>query len=214
MSSKVLKNLFYFPQPQITAAPGETLDPRVRRTRQLIVDAFYNLMNEKGFAELTVGDITQRAGINRATFYAHFLDKHTLLDYVISQTFHQLLYSRLSPDAELTPTALQQLIEFTYEFLQQIRPAPPLAECKQTSHLVEAEVQNQLKAFLIRWLTNYHYSPARVEVTATSLSWAIFGNALEYTQGQHELTPAAVAQNLWGLLGVEVPAENKGFALR
>lgn len=201
MSSKVLKNLFYFPQPQIEAAPGETLDPRVKRTRQLIVDAFYKLMSEQGFGEITIGDITRQAGINRATFYAHFLDKDALLDYMISQTFHQLLYSRLSPESALSSETLRPLIELSFEFLRQLRPVPVSGECKENSHLVEAEVQRQLKDFLAAWLkNNRHDSP---EVTATSLSWAIFGNALEASQGNLKLTPGEVAQSLLVLLTVE-----------
>jgi hypothetical protein len=34
----------------------------------------------KGFAALTVQDIADRAMVNRATFYRHYLDKHDLLD--------------------------------------------------------------------------------------------------------------------------------------
>jgi len=58
---------------------AEELDPRVRRTRQSIVQAFMKLINQKGFQAISVQDITEQAGINRATFYAHFPDKYALL---------------------------------------------------------------------------------------------------------------------------------------
>ena len=57
-------------------------DPRVKRTRKLINQAFFDLMNEKGFQAITVQDITDRAEVNRATFYAHYEDKYDLLEQI------------------------------------------------------------------------------------------------------------------------------------
>lgn len=55
-------------------------DLRVRRTRKMLMQALIELTIEKGFAALTVQDIADRAMINRATFYRHYLDKYSLLD--------------------------------------------------------------------------------------------------------------------------------------
>ena len=57
----------------------KTLDRRVQRTRQLLQDALISMMIEKGYAATTVQDIIGRANVGRATFYAHFADKETLL---------------------------------------------------------------------------------------------------------------------------------------
>lgn len=59
--------------------PGQG-DRRVQRTHRLIVEALIELTTQKGFAAVTVQDIVQRAGINRATFYRHYQDKFDLLD--------------------------------------------------------------------------------------------------------------------------------------
>ena len=42
------------------------LDPRVKRTRQLIQQAFMQLLSEKDFQNITVQDISERAEVNRA----------------------------------------------------------------------------------------------------------------------------------------------------
>ncbi len=44
------------------------VDPRVKRTRELIVRAFNELVAEKGHAGFTVQEIAERATINRAMF--------------------------------------------------------------------------------------------------------------------------------------------------
>lgn len=48
------------------------------RSRQLIKQAFAQLLNEKDMAKITVTDIVERAGISRGTFYAHYLDVYDL----------------------------------------------------------------------------------------------------------------------------------------
>jgi AcrR family transcriptional regulator len=64
----------------VTQKPGASEDPRVQRTRKLILEAFIALTVERGFAAVTVRDITERATINRSTFYRYYLDKYALLD--------------------------------------------------------------------------------------------------------------------------------------
>ena len=53
---------------------------RNTETKKLIKEAFAVLMKEKGFQTLTVSDITRKAGINRGTFYLHYVDKYDLLE--------------------------------------------------------------------------------------------------------------------------------------
>ena len=54
-------------------------DRRVQRTRKLLQDALISMLIEKGYEATTVQDIIDRANVGRATFYAHFADKETLL---------------------------------------------------------------------------------------------------------------------------------------
>src|SRR4051794_34187736 len=65
-------------------------DLRVRRTRKLLRDAFMELTTEKGFAAVTVQDITERAMVNRATFYRHYQDKYALAMALIEDVLAEL----------------------------------------------------------------------------------------------------------------------------
>jgi AcrR family transcriptional regulator len=60
-------------------------DLRVRRTHALLQKAFIELTIEKGFTEVTVRDITERAMVNRATFYHHYQDKYDLLGQYVDE---------------------------------------------------------------------------------------------------------------------------------
>jgi AcrR family transcriptional regulator len=69
---------------------GGRIDPRIERTREALRGALVALIEEKGFDEISVQDIAARAGLNRATFYLHYRDKHDLLMSTSSEVFESL----------------------------------------------------------------------------------------------------------------------------
>jgi AcrR family transcriptional regulator len=65
-------------------------DPRALRTRQLLREALMDSVIEKNFRDLTIRDITDHAGVNRATFYLHYEDKYDLLDDCANEIFLEI----------------------------------------------------------------------------------------------------------------------------
>jgi AcrR family transcriptional regulator len=157
------------------------LDPRVKRTRELLVRAFNQLLEEKGHSGLTVQEITERAAINRATFYAHFRDQHELFDYVISEAFRDELQRGL---LGLDEENLKALVLVTCEYLSGLNTACSWRD-RQFRPLIEARVQQELYELLLGWI---EASPEKAsdrkvsrEVTASVISWAIFGATLDWS---------------------------------
>jgi AcrR family transcriptional regulator len=56
------------------------MDRRISKTKKVIKDCFIQLIREKGFEKITVKDLTEKANINRGTFYLHYKDKYDLLE--------------------------------------------------------------------------------------------------------------------------------------
>lgn len=54
-------------------------DRRVVKTRQVIQDALFNLMQEKPYHKITIQDVIDRANVGRSTFYSHYETKEDLL---------------------------------------------------------------------------------------------------------------------------------------
>ena len=104
----------------LSTFPEEKLDPRVKRTRQLLEQAFMEALDEKGFQAVSVQDITDRAGVNRATFYAHFEDKYALLDHSVRQAFRAEIEKRTLDVCHYTPDNLLNLIIAVCEFIGNI----------------------------------------------------------------------------------------------
>jgi AcrR family transcriptional regulator len=59
--------------------PSEKTDRRAQRSRELILEALFALMVERGYERLTIQNVIDRAGVGRATFYAHFENKDDVL---------------------------------------------------------------------------------------------------------------------------------------
>ena len=58
---------------------AKPVDQRVARTRSQIDTAFVAMLHRRTYDGIRVGDITRKAGVGRATFYAHYATKHDLL---------------------------------------------------------------------------------------------------------------------------------------
>ena len=62
----------------------EVQDLRVVKTLDNIKNSFLQLVKEKSFTKITVKDITEKARINRSTFYKYYLDKYDLKEKTIN----------------------------------------------------------------------------------------------------------------------------------
>ncbi|MEV4113294.1 helix-turn-helix domain-containing protein [Nonomuraea sp. NPDC049695] len=72
-----------------------TTDRRVRRTRSLLRQAGIEVVREKGFRATRVRDITERADVNRATFYAHYTDKYAFAEAMVREEIRRRFATRL-----------------------------------------------------------------------------------------------------------------------
>lgn len=69
----------------------KTTDRRAVRTKRLIRDALSQLIEEKGFNDISIMDITTRADINRGTFYLHYTDKFDLLEKIENEIIQEIV---------------------------------------------------------------------------------------------------------------------------
>src|SRR5690606_20829714 len=95
-------------------------DPRILRTRKLIMDSFIELSGKKEFKEITVKDITTEAMINRATFYYHFEDIYDLLDKVLSDVLLVNLNGDFYKNGSLTEETFVSIFHAITNFQQSL----------------------------------------------------------------------------------------------
>ena len=86
-------------------------DRRVRRTQKLLKESLVQLMSEKAFKDITIKDITERADLNRGTFYLHYSDTYDLLTAMengVLEDFQEMItaYMPSRPGNGLMPVLL------------------------------------------------------------------------------------------------------------
>jgi AcrR family transcriptional regulator len=64
---------------------------RVRRTQKLLREALVELIEERGFDALTIGELTERAMVSRAAFYRNYRDKYDLVEQIFAEAMSALL---------------------------------------------------------------------------------------------------------------------------
>ena len=70
------------------------MDRRQKKTRSAIFEAFIQLLSERDYSRITVGDIIDRADVGRATFYAHFETREFLLKELCRELFDHVFEDR------------------------------------------------------------------------------------------------------------------------
>jgi AcrR family transcriptional regulator len=164
----------------VTLRECEQLDPRIRRTRQLLLDALQRLLAEKEFDKISIQDITEAATLNRATFYAHYPDKFALLEQLIRVSFLQLLEQRKVRFDGTCSSAFQAIILAVCDYLAEVQKSLSSKQ-HQFEPFVEATVIDQLRVVLLEGFREHPVEQSiPKEIIAATASWAIYGAAKQW----------------------------------
>ena len=95
-------------------------DRRIRRTKKLLKQALAQLMDEKDFKDITVKDITERADLNRGTFYLHYTDTYDILNKIedeILKNIQNMIYQNIEKTnaSDSVIPALKPIAEYIME---------------------------------------------------------------------------------------------------
>lgn len=100
-------------------------DRRVQRTRELLQKALIELISERGYDEITIQEIVDRANVARTTFYVHYNSKDDLFlschEAIVSEFQSEPLYPHpLSREQLLSPEAPSGMVS-AYRHLEEAR---------------------------------------------------------------------------------------------
>ncbi len=167
---------------------GNKEDLRVRKTRRLLQEKFWELLAEKSFLSITVQDIAEKAMVNRTTFYDHFIDKYALLQYSIHEWFRETLQSQPFSPAEDSLENLPGLIATTCEFLAKLR-YHCLPRDNQILPLVQTTITGLIAETLASWVEKGRPDvPPNLPLATAATSWTIYGAAFYWSQEEKRET--------------------------
>jgi len=79
---------------QLLQPETATTDPRILRSRRMLMDALAKLLITKEFVDISIQEIADEATLNRATFYLHYPGKNALLQAMTETRFRDLIQRR------------------------------------------------------------------------------------------------------------------------
>ncbi|HLI71780.1 MAG TPA: TetR/AcrR family transcriptional regulator [Ktedonobacteraceae bacterium] len=119
-------------------------DRRVKRTQKALAMALVALTLEKGYAAITIRDITDRAEVGYATFFRHYRDKDALLKDVLDVVLDELMGLLQAPMQDTDHAAAGTLIfKYVKEHSEVVHVLLSSRESSSMMHrIIEAGVQS------------------------------------------------------------------------
>lgn len=98
--------------------PQRDRDRRIRKTKQLLRRSFAVLLAEKPLEDITVKELTERADINRGTFYCHYRDIYDLKDQIERELYEEFVAVIDSYGVDNLRQELRSVMAAVFSFLQ------------------------------------------------------------------------------------------------
>jgi AcrR family transcriptional regulator len=162
-------------QPEDT---GEATDPRILRSRRMLVDSLAKLLIKKEFGDISVQEIADEATLNRATFYLHYPDKNALLRAMTAERFRDLI-ARRALSFTNCDGALQAIALGVCDYLANCTGCP--GQLAKTP--LEGSIIPVVEDMFREGAGNHPMKPGvDADLLATTAAWAIFGAARRWHQ--------------------------------
>ena len=157
---------------------AESTDPRVLRSRQMLMESLVRLLSRKEFDDISIQEIADEATLNRATFYLHYPDKNALLQAMTAARFRDLI-ARRGLSFTNCDGALRAIALGVCDYLAETTGCPSqLAKMP-----LEGSIIPVVEGVFLEGAANHPVAPgADPNLLATTAAWAIFGAARRWYQ--------------------------------
>lgn len=167
-------------------------DPRVVRSRRMLMEALTKLLNQKEFDDISVQDIADEATLNRATFYLHYSDKNALLEAMTEERFQELV-SRRGLSFANCDCALRAIALGVCDYLAETTGCPG----KLARIPLEGSIISVVESIFREGAATHAVKPGvDAEVLATTAAWAIFGAARRWYQTPDRIPAVEMAAKI------------------
>jgi AcrR family transcriptional regulator len=171
---------------------SDATDPRILRSRRMLMDAMAKLLSRKEFADISIQDIADEATLNRATFYLHYPDKSALLQAMTDIRFRDLMERRGISFTDCSG-ALRAIALGVCDYLAESTSCPgQLAQMGLEGSIVPA-----VEGMLMEGLSHRAMAPG-IDATllATTAAWAVFGAARRWFQTPNRIPAEEMAAEI------------------
>jgi AcrR family transcriptional regulator len=177
---------------QLVQPETETADPRILRSRRMLMEALATLLKQKEFADVSVQEITDQAALNRATFYLHYPDKNALLQAMTKSRFSDLIERRGISFTDCHG-ALRAIALGVCDYLAESTSCP-----SQLARIpLEGSIIPVVEDMFGEGLALHGSAPGRdAALLATTAAWAVFGAARRWFQTPNRIPAEEMAARI------------------
>jgi AcrR family transcriptional regulator len=163
---------------QLLQSETETTDPRILRSRRMLMDSLAKLLIKKAFEEISIQEIADEATLNRATFYLHYADKNALLQAMTGARFRDLIERRAITFTNCNG-ALRAIALGVCDYLAETTGCP-----SQMARVpLEGSIIPVVEGMFKEGLALHGFAPGvDAGLLAATAAWAVFGAARRWFQ--------------------------------
>jgi AcrR family transcriptional regulator len=181
-----------FLQPETGTPVVGTTDPRILRSRRMLMDGLARLLMKKEFEDISVQEIADEATLNRATFYLHYPDKNALLQAMTESRFRGLLERRGITFTDCNG-ALRAISLGVCDYLAETTSCPT-----QLARIpLETSIIPVVEGMFKEGLALHGIAPgADAAMQAAAAAWAVFGAARRWFQTPNRIPAEEMAARI------------------
>jgi AcrR family transcriptional regulator len=177
---------------QLLQPETETTDPRILRSRRMLMEALARLLVKKEFEDLSVQEIADEATLNRATFYLHYPDKNALLQAMTASRFRDLIERRSITFTDCNG-ALRAIALGVCDYLAASTRCPTQLSRMAFEGSIIPIVEDMFK----EGLAHHGMAPGEdAALPATTAAWAVFGAARRWFQSPNRVPAEEMAARI------------------
>ena len=177
---------------QLLQPETETTDPRILRSRRMLMEALARLLTKREFDDVSVQEIADEATLNRATFYLHYADKNALLQAMTESRFRDLIERRAITFTECNG-ALRAIALGVCDYLAESTGCPSQLSRMALEGSIIPIVEDMFKAGLAH---HGMAADADASLPATTAAWAVFGAARRWYQTPNRIPAEEMAARI------------------
>ena len=133
-------------------------DRRIRKTKQVLRQSFASLLAEKPLEDITVKELTERADINRGTFYCHYKDIYDLKDQIERELFDEFVAVIDGYGVDNLRRELRSVMTDVFRFLQRNKEFGTIISSYKTDSLFFSWVRSEIfRRGLSEWQRIYGF---------------------------------------------------------
>jgi AcrR family transcriptional regulator len=174
-------------------------DRRIQRTRQLLRDALLALIAEKGYHNITVQDVTDRANVARTTFYLHYKDIDDLLFSSMADMYEDLFaqWHKRTPsilDSSANPQGDVEAFQHVAQYAQFYKVMMSENGSMKFMVRVQQYLTHAMEQALRRYMPVDHEPTVPLDVLAAMLAGVEIGVMMWWIGNDMPYTPEAMAR--------------------